>query len=110
MSFRLEIRPAADRDISAAAEYLAGESVEAALRFLDRVGETLGLIREGPRRWAEYPMADARLAGLRRRSVVGFPRYLVFYLVEDELVDVLRVLHSARDIALVLRVEVEGEG
>jgi plasmid stabilization system protein ParE len=43
------------------------------------------------------------LPGCVKRSVVGFKSYLVFYLIEEEgIIDVIRVLHGARDISAVL--------
>ncbi len=37
--------------------------------------------------------------------LTGFPNYLVFYRVIDEGVDVLRVLHGARDIDAIFEAE-----
>ncbi len=39
-----------------------------------------------------------RLNGLRRFPVRGFEKYLVFYLPREAGIDVIRVLHGARDI------------
>lgn len=69
MSFVLRISPAAHRDVVEAAEYIARDRIDAALRFLDRVDETYRLIREAPERWAEFRVEE--LAGLRRRMAVG---------------------------------------
>jgi len=40
----------------------------------------------------------AQLEGLRRFPVHGFESYLIFYLPHPEGMDVIRVLHGARDI------------
>ena len=103
MTFSLRIRPAADHDIDAAAAYIAQDSVEQAFRVYDSIDETFRLIREAPQAWPIYELIDhPRLAGVRRRPVVGFQNYLVFYLLSEGIVDVLRVLHGARDIPAVL--------
>ena len=48
---------------------------------------------------------SARLAGLRSWPVPGFPKHLIFYRVDEDLVEVVRVLHGARDLAIVLEDE-----
>jgi toxin ParE1/3/4 len=49
----------------------------------------------------ENPM----LAGVRRWPVEGFENYLIFYRTDDEHVEIIRVLHGARDIEAVLQGE-----
>ncbi|MDE2365907.1 MAG: type II toxin-antitoxin system RelE/ParE family toxin [Betaproteobacteria bacterium] len=74
----------------------------AAIRFLDALQNTLELIcgqpHPGSLRYAHLPM----LEGLRVLAVTGFGSYLVFYIERSSHVDVLRVLHGARDIPLAL--------
>lgn len=41
-----------------------------------------------------------RLTGVRRRP---FGNYLIFYRIEDSTVQVMRILHGARDYARILR-------
>ena len=43
-------------------------------------------------------LADERLAGMRSMSIRGFENHLVFYLVSEERVLVVRVIHGARDL------------
>jgi toxin ParE1/3/4 len=46
---------------------------------------------------------QTRLSGLRLWQVEGFEKHLIFYrLVKDEGVEIVRVLHGARDIDNVL--------
>ncbi len=42
---------------------------------------------------------NTRLRGLRMIPVSGFENFLVFYLVTTKTVDIVRVLHAARNIA-----------
>ena len=42
--------------------------------------------------------SNARLRGLRSWRIRGFEHWLVFYRVTDEAVEVVRVLHGARDL------------
>ena len=72
--------------------YIAGDSNEAADRFIDEVTQALKLLGEHP------------LAG-RSRSDLGYgirnvpvKRYILLYRLEDDGVRVIRVIHGARDL------------
>ena len=51
-----------------------------------------------PRGGVPYDCGIERLKGLRRVPVKGFENYLLFYLPRENGIDVIRVLHTARDI------------
>ncbi|MDR3424598.1 MAG: type II toxin-antitoxin system RelE/ParE family toxin [Alphaproteobacteria bacterium] len=98
----VRIRPRADREIDALADYLARSNVSVALRFLGSVQEVFDLIGKQPGigslRYAHLPM----LEGLRVCSVSGFEKHLVFFIERHSYIDVIRVLHSARDLPAAL--------
>lgn len=48
---------------------------------------------------AKRAFSNTRLTGIRLWPVLGFSKYLIFYQVTEDSIRVLRVLHSARDIA-----------
>jgi len=102
MSYRLRILPMADADVDEAGLFIARDNLDAALRFYDAVERTYRLIRDHPKRWPRYEIDHPRLSGLRKRSVIGFRNFLVFYHIERDLVEIIRVLHGARDIPSVL--------
>jgi len=102
MSFRLRILPAADADIDEAAQYIARDSEEQAMRLYDSADATFRLIREHPERWPVCELDHPRLQGIRRCSIVGFRNHLVFYRLDGDCVEVIRVLHGARDILSIL--------
>jgi len=102
MTYRLRIYPAADADVDDAALFIAEDSLDAALRFYDAADETYRQIREHPTRWPQYELDHPKLANLRKRSIVGFGNFLIFYRVQGRVVDIIRVLHGARDIPTVL--------
>ena len=99
MRYRLVVLPAADADVEAAGEYIAENNVDAAARFFDATFQEL---RQHPRRWPIYRLADPRLADIRKRAVIGFRNYLVFYRVTKDVVEIVRVMHGARDIPAIL--------
>lgn len=95
--------PAARADLEAITDYLNERNPIAAIRFVEAAEaafEQLGFAGAAfPRLRSDHP----RLAELRWRPLTGaFHRYLVFYRGSEESVDIVRVLHSARDIETVL--------
>jgi toxin ParE1/3/4 len=85
----------------AVAHYLLEAGVDVAQRFVDAVETAFDLIARqpgigSPRYAHELQIPDLRSWGLR-----AFPHVLV-YLVRDDAVDVIRVLHGARDIPATL--------
>ena len=73
-------------------------SAEQAMRFYDAVNATFKMILEDPKRWALYGLTHPPLSDLRKRSVLGFANHLVFYRIDADMVEVVRVLHGARDL------------
>ena|SRR5947207_1442670 len=102
MSYGLRIRPAADHDVDDQAAYIVRDSIRQAMRFYDAVLATYKMILEAPRRWPLYGFELPPLCDLRKRSVLGFPKHLVFYRIDADMVEVVRVIHGARDLPCVL--------
>jgi toxin ParE1/3/4 len=107
---RLRIRPEADRDIDQAADNYAREAnVDVALRFLGAIEETYSRLCRHPQSGHPVLADSPRLAGLRFALVPGFERYLVFHIPSPGWIEVVRVLHGARDLEHILGEE-PGEG
>jgi toxin ParE1/3/4 len=87
----------AREDLRACALYIARDSPDAALRFLDAAEAAFARLLERPYAGIAVALPSPRLAGLRRWSVPGFPSHLIFYLPTDEGIEIVRVLHGARD-------------
>lgn len=102
MSPRIVRRSQARRDIVASALHIAGESPDAARRFLTAVESTLASVAAMPGIGALRRYGHPRLEGLRMITVQGFERYLIFYRMTEGGLEVVRVLHSARDVEAVL--------
>jgi len=89
---RVTRRPLAEADIFEIWDYIADDSMEAADRWVDQLDEKFQLI-------ATQPMmgrAREELApGLRS---FPFRRYVIFYMPIGNGIDVVRVLHGARDV------------
>ena len=99
MTRHIVVRPAAERDLDEQAEYLAvHQSVTVAVRFHHAAEDTFQLLANQPEigRRAEY--RSPLLVGIRMFLMKGFPKYLVFYRPLEDGVEIIRVLHGARDI------------
>lgn len=99
----LRLRPRANEDLAEHVRYLSGESAGLAVRFIDAVLAALDTLRAHPEMGAPRAWRDERLSGLRTWPVPGFERWLIFYRLTEASVDVVRVLHGARDLPEVLR-------
>lgn len=89
---RVTRRPLAATDILDIWNYIADDSVEQADRWVDRLDEMLALIATQPLMGRARVELDAEVRSL------SFGRYVIFYVPINDGIDVLRVLHSARDI------------
>lgn len=106
----LRIRPEADRDADEAAEYLAIEAnLDIAIQFLAALERAYQRLVEHPLVGAPVRVFDPRLSGLRFWPVPGFERYLVFYVPAPAHIDVVRVLHGARDLGPLFQDGIEVE-
>lgn len=105
MSRRILIRPKASLDLDDLFDYISQNNFDAALRFFDAARQTIAQLAQTPGMGSPYSIAHPRLAGLRKRGVKGFEKYLIFYLSQDELLEVVRILHAARDLPTILSQE-----
>ncbi len=96
------IQPLADRDLDDHVQYLREREPAAALRFIDAVFDTFETLSENPEIGAPRPFDSPALAGLRLWPVPGFERWFVFYIPADTTVQIVRVLHGARDLPTIL--------
>jgi toxin ParE1/3/4 len=94
----VRLTPKADSDIDTCFAWIAKDNPVAALRFLDAIELTCDTLSHMPHmgspRYAETPL----VRGVRMLAIKGFEKYLLFYLEREDSVDVIRVLHGARDI------------
>jgi len=97
------LRPQADLDIDHQFEYLVVEAgVATARRFLRELQKTCRSLQRSLELGSPRSFGDERLAGLRVWPVSGFRRQLVFYLPSAEAIEIVRVLHAARDLEALL--------
>jgi toxin ParE1/3/4 len=87
--------------------YYFGENVNlrTANRFLAATEQTAALISRYPDIGRKYDFGISDLRRMRRAPLKGFRKFLMFYVVSDAGIEVIRVLHGARDIESIFREE-----
>jgi len=106
MSGQVVKRPHALRDLDEAAAYIQERSgPERAIRFLRAADSTFATLAGMPGMGARYEPDEPLYAGLRYFPIARHRKFLVFYRPLPDGIEVLRVLHGARDIAGILTEE-----
>ncbi len=95
-------RPIVIRDLIEQATYIAEDNLDAAERFLVAAEETFQLLGRMPGVGKLCGFSNPQLSGIRQYPVRGFKNYLIFYRATASEVEVLRVLHGARDLEAIL--------
>jgi toxin ParE1/3/4 len=103
MSRKLIIRNRATQDLRQQANYLLSNvSTGAAEQFLEQTEATFDRILTVPRIGKSLDFLSERMGEVRQWRIKNFQDYLVFYRLQDEWVEILRVLHGARDLDNIL--------
>lgn len=90
MSFKVTIRSRARVDIREARDWYEERSPNLAVRFGSEIDEVMLAIRD-------QPLIHAKIyRDIRRAMTRRFP-YAIYFMVENDRIVVLRVLHQARD-------------
>jgi toxin ParE1/3/4 len=92
MRYLVVVAETAEDDLKVILDYVALESPLRAERMAARLEQAVADLADSAMRYAEMPVNDPRNV---RRRVVG--SYAIYYRVEGSRVDVLHILHGARD-------------
>lgn len=95
-------RPQVIRDLIDLATYIAEDNLDASDRFLVAAEETFKQVAKTPGIGKLSQLSNPNLADVRQQAIKGFRKYLVFYRPTDSEVEILRVIHGARDIEAIL--------
>lgn len=97
---KVVVQSEARKDILRQFEYylIEKDAETAANRFIAAVQTAISQVSRDPWIGAAKNLVNAKLAGLRTWPVKGFSDIRVYYLVSEEGVRVVRVLHGKRDI------------
>lgn len=89
--------PQAKADLIEIADFIGEDNPEASERFLDAAEATFGFIAAMPSVGRVYRVQSPAAQGMRVWRVEGFERYLILYRAGEARVEIVRVLHTARD-------------
>ena len=78
--------------------YIGADSIDSALRFMDSVEETTIRLSKMPEMAPKFPFEKQQLQDIRFFPVTGFANHLIFYRPIEDGINVLRLIHGARDI------------
>ena len=93
------LRDLADRDVETAVDYYVQEAgADVATQFVVELQNGLRAIAEHPGTGSPRYAQELDLPGLRSRKAPRYP-YLIFYVEQNDHIDVWRALHAQRDIA-----------
>lgn len=98
MARRVSWRRLAEEDLTQAYLYIGADSPYAAERLLDAVEHAVQFLLENPAAGRVREFRSRRARGVRSWVVKGFPAYLICYRSDGSELEVVRVLHGARDL------------
>jgi plasmid stabilization system protein ParE len=91
--FRVDIGPAAREDVERIHDYIALDKVAAARKWYRGFARLARSLRQFPFRHEEIP--EATEMGLPMRHII-YGNYRIFYVINDNCVSIVRVIHAAR--------------
>jgi len=94
----LHIRPVASQDIDEIVDYFALVNTQAAQDFVNDLQSCFALLSENAKIGVQREYRAKALASMRMFPLKKFSSYLVFYMADDQTIDIVRVLHGKRDI------------
>lgn len=109
MNGRIDVAQEARRDILRCMRYLANENANMPERFLKAFEKTCKTLLDMPRMGREKNYGHVSLRGVREFPIVRFQKYLVYYRENKGKLEVVRVLHGARDLPAIFAEEREDD-
>jgi toxin ParE1/3/4 len=98
MSFEVYKRPQAERDIEECFVYIAEDNFDIGVMFLVAVEDSLEQLVQFPLIGKKRDFSNFRFQEIRMWQVKAFEKYLIFYQVIESRIEIIRVLHSARNL------------
>lgn len=92
------VSPEAIEDLDQIHSHVSADNPEAAHRVLEAALATFDSLARMPGMGRARAFKRSGLSGLRSFRVQGFQNYLIFYRATSEGVEIVRVLHGARDL------------
>ena len=103
MKRQVALRQAAREDLLESYVFISQDSPTAAERSLRSAEGSFNQLEDMPEIGHPWESEDQRLQDVRVWHIKGFENWLIFYRVAEEHIDILRVLHGARDTSALLK-------
>lgn len=97
MNYEILKKPQAERDIEECFVYIGEDNLDKAVYFLVAVEDSIEEIGRNPFIGKQREFKNPQLKNLRLKLVKGFSNYQIYYTAEAETIEIIRVLHGARD-------------
>ena len=75
---------------------------EIAVRFRESVRHTVQSLSMNPRVGPHFPSSNPQLQNLRSWPVTGFEAIRIYYVADEDAINIIRVLHGKRDVKRIL--------
>ena len=98
MSYEIRKKPQAERDIEECFVYIGEENLDIAVHFLVAVEDSIEAIGRNPFIGKQREFRNLKIKNLRLWLVKDFANYQIYYTVGAEIIEIIRVLHGARDL------------
>jgi toxin ParE1/3/4 len=95
-------RPIVIQDLIEIATYISNDNLDAGDRFIYAAESTFQLIAQSPSIGRLSGFTNPEVAQLRQYPVKGFKNYLILYELTEEVIDIIRVVHGARNLEQLL--------
>jgi toxin ParE1/3/4 len=103
MNLRILIHEDATLDLHEHCNYLAQNNQNSALQFFDAARQTFAALARMPGMGRQYESEDDDIINIRKWAVKGFKQYLIFYRYDDEIIEILQIVHATRDLIPLLK-------
>lgn len=97
--YRIQLLPAARKDLFGMGAYIATDSCEAAIRYLDKIHSKIQLLSSHPRMGHRPKDPYLKKRGYR---VLVVDSYLVFYVIQRTAIKIRRIIHGSKDLKSIL--------
>lgn len=98
MPHQIVKRPQAERDIEECFVFIAEENLDAGVYFLVAVEDSIEQIAKFPKIGKKRDFQGERFNNIRMWQVKKYENYLIFYQINENTVEIIRILHGSRDI------------
>ena len=98
MIYEIRKKPQAERDIEECFVYIGEDDLDVAVHFLVAVEDSIEEIGRNPFIGKQREFKSSQIPTLRVWLVKNFTNYQIYYTVKSETIEIIRVLHGARDL------------